>query len=49
LLAELTSKTKEYLKYINDHKDLPIAIGGGDEDSYQRVQLLTEENQVLFE
>jgi len=34
LLQELTSKTKEYLKYINDHKDLPLAFGGNDEDSY---------------
>ena len=47
LLAELTQKTKEYLKYINDHKDLPQSVG--DDEAYQRKQLLTEENQVLFE
>ena len=36
------------MKLINDYKDLP-QFGNGEQEDNQRIKLLTEENQVLFE
>jgi hypothetical protein len=32
LLAELTNKNKEYLKFVNDHRDIPTGVS--DEEAY---------------
>jgi regulator of replication initiation timing len=46
LLTDLSLKQREYLKLVNDRKDYPqIWQEGADPE---RIQLLTEENHILF-
>ena len=41
----MTLKTREYLKLAEDYRDYPITVN----EETDRINLLTEENQVLFE
>ncbi len=46
-MADLTLKQREYHKLVSDRKDYPNI--GSEGNDHERLQLLTEENHILFQ